>query len=337
MTCCGDQDQASTCSAAIQSGQPQILTDIEDPSRFVLWRKPALRQGYRSMIALPLISEGQAFGNLNLFATDANPFDPEEVHLLQDLATDLALGIATLRTREAHKQQVRRLREQVELEEREHLAATLHDGVGQSVQAVNLGLKQLRTLTDPGQTTANKLLDTVIAEQATIIDDLRDISHDLRPLFTRNWDLGDAIRQQCRDLSERTTIPIELNITVQPCRIPQRIQEQCFLIFREALNNALRHSQAQRIDVSLTQHGTGTVRLTIEDDGIGFDPGDDFPHPSGLGLSMMAERASSIGGHAQIDSGDNGTRITLIIPMAVTGTGTGTRPRTTHNKNNEES
>jgi signal transduction histidine kinase len=120
--------------------------------------------------------------------------------------------------------------------------------------------------------------------------------------------------------------------------MPQRMQEQCFLVFREALNNALSHSQAKRIDVSLARHGTSAVRLAIEDNGIGFDPGDDFPHPSGLGLSMMAERASSIGGHAQIDSADaKGTRITLIIPVAETSTGIGATLHTAHNKNNEES
>ena len=328
VTCCGDRDQPSTCALAIQSGQPQILTDIGDPGRFVLWRKHALNHGYRSMIALPLSAGEHAFGNLNLFAADPNPFDPEEVRLLQDLATDLALGIVTLRTREAHKQQVRHLREQVELEERERLAATLHDGVGQSVQAVNLGLKRLRTLTDPSQTAATGLLATMIAEQATIIADLRDISHDLRPLFTRNWDLRDAIRQQCLDFSQRSTVPIELNIGERPCRLPQRIQEQCFLIFREALNNALNHAQAKRIDVTVTYRGDSTLHITITDDGIGFDPNGDFQHPSGLGLSMMAERASSIGGHTQIDSADgHGTRIILSIPT--TGTGTGTPAQTT--------
>jgi len=327
-TCCSDHEQPSTCSVAIQSGQPQILTDIGDPRRFVLWRKSALRHGYRSMIALPLTTGEQTFGNLNLFAADPNPFDPEEVRLLQDLATDLALGIVTLRTREAHKQQVRHLREQVELEERERLAATLHDGVGQSVQAVNLGLKRLRTLTDPSQTAATGLLATMIAEQATIIADLRDISHDLRPLFTRNWDLRDAIRQQCLDFSQRSTVPIELNIGERPCRLPQRIQEQCFLIFREALNNALNHAQAKRIDVTVTYRDDSALHITITDDGIGFDPNGDFQHPSGLGLSMMAERASSIGGHTQIDSADgHGTRIILSIPT--TGTGTGTPAQTT--------
>jgi len=226
----------------------------------------------------------------------------------------------------------------VELEERDRLAAVLHDGIGQSVQAVNLGLKRLRTLVDPTQTTATGLLDTMITEQATIIGDLREISHDLRPLFTRNWDLRDAIRQQCRDLGERSTIPIEVNTGEKPCRLPQRMQEQCFLVFREALNNALRHSQACRIDASLTHQDTGSIHITIEDDGIGFDPAGDFSHPSGLGLSMMAERASSIGGHCQIDSSPgHGARITLTIPMIGTGTGTGPTRHTnpTPHKNNE--
>ena len=101
--------------------------------------------------------------------------------------------------------------------------------------------------------------------------------------------------------------------------MPQRMQEQCFLIVREALSNAIKHSQASHIDVSLTHRDHGFLCLTIQDDGIGFDPDGDFHHPAGLGLSMMVERALSVGGHTRIEStGGNGTLITILLPVAKT-------------------
>jgi response regulator RpfG family c-di-GMP phosphodiesterase len=89
---------------AIRSGRPYIVRDIVDEPDFEPWREAAMKQGYASMIALPLVGGGRVFGALNIYAHEADAFDQEEVGLLVELADDLAYGVISLRTRAEHRQ-----------------------------------------------------------------------------------------------------------------------------------------------------------------------------------------------------------------------------------------
>jgi signal transduction histidine kinase len=93
------------------------------------------------------------------------------------------------------------------------------------------------------------------------------------------------------------------------------VREQCFLSFREALSNAIKHGKASRIDVVLRSTASDSLVLKVTDDGIGFDTERTFNAPSGLGLSMIRERAESIGGSAEIRSmPGKGTRVKITVP-----------------------
>jgi PAS domain S-box-containing protein len=82
---------------AIRSGQPCLVQDINTEADYAPWQQSAQQQGYRASIALPLIDRDGVFGTLNLYATIAKSFHPEEVQLLTQLAADLSYGVATLR------------------------------------------------------------------------------------------------------------------------------------------------------------------------------------------------------------------------------------------------
>src|SRR5208337_2387376 len=84
-----------------------------DPA-FAPWREAAIRRGYKSNIALPLISEGQALGELAIYSIDADAFDDREVEILKELADDLAFGITALRMRDQRDQTEVELRESEE-------------------------------------------------------------------------------------------------------------------------------------------------------------------------------------------------------------------------------
>lgn len=86
---------------AIRTGAPSIARDISTEPAFAPWREEALKRGYASSIALPLKAEAKAFGSLNIYASAPDAFDTEEVRLLNELAEDLAYGVAALRNREA--------------------------------------------------------------------------------------------------------------------------------------------------------------------------------------------------------------------------------------------
>lgn len=85
---------------AIRTGEFQIVRNMKTNHSYSPWRSAATSQGFASSIALPLIIEGEAGGALNLYANDVNAFDPEEIRLLIELASDLSYGIQALRTHE---------------------------------------------------------------------------------------------------------------------------------------------------------------------------------------------------------------------------------------------
>jgi PAS domain S-box-containing protein len=316
ITWADDEQRYSACGQSIRSGRPVIFHDIEKESGFAPWRAAALRQGARSVIALPLKTDGQAFGNFSIFSTKADAFSKKEVALLMDLAEDLAFGIKTARARLARKQTVRRLREEVEQEERRRIAATLHDGVAQSVQAVNLVLKRVRDLGDKKRQQRCNLLNRAICEIGGVSAELREISHELRPLFLERMELQEAIRYHCNEQSRGTGLVIHVSGYEKFLPMEERVKQQCFLSFREALNNAIKHASASRIEVTLEIMASEALVIQIDDDGVGFDSEEVFSLPSGLGLAMMAERAHSVGGHTRIHSTPGqGTAVTITVPL----------------------
>jgi two-component system NarL family sensor kinase len=268
------------------------------------------------MIALPLKANSHAFGNFSIFSAEANAFNDNEVTLLTELAEDLAFGIETSRARAAHERKVRLLREEIERDTRKRIAAALHDGVAQSMQAVNLGLKRMRALAAGGQQLQTDLLNQIIDDVGGIIGELREVSHELRPLFLERMGLTEAIRYYCSELSERAGVNVRVLAQAFPEEPDARVREQCFLGFREALTNAIKHANASRIDVVLESPAPDSLTLRIADDGAGFDTEQTFSSPSGLGLSMIRERAESIGGDAQIlSTPGKGTAVTITVPL----------------------
>lgn len=104
VTWADDAHGQSPVGRALRSGTPQVARSIADDSTFAPWREEALRRGYRSSIALPVLVQDGAAGVLALYAAEPDAFDSAEVALLEELAGDLAYGIRTLRTREALQQ-----------------------------------------------------------------------------------------------------------------------------------------------------------------------------------------------------------------------------------------
>ncbi len=95
---------------AIRTGRPSIAKSIATEKRFSPWRANALKRGYKSSIAIPLIAETKTFGALNIYSRLPDAFDKSEVDMLMELADDLAYGIMSRRNREALKQSESRFR-----------------------------------------------------------------------------------------------------------------------------------------------------------------------------------------------------------------------------------
>lgn len=90
----------------IRTGQPFVLKDIASDVQFAPWRAEALQRGYASCIGIPLVADSITLGALSIYSAEANSFDDEEVQLLTELASDLAFGVMSLRTKAERKRVV---------------------------------------------------------------------------------------------------------------------------------------------------------------------------------------------------------------------------------------
>ena len=102
---------------AIRTGKPYVAKNILTDPKYKPWRDQAVKSNFASSISIPLISQGQSFGLLNIYAGEPEAFDVEEVKLLTELADDLAYGIMALRTRVEQKRaesEIRKLNEELE-------------------------------------------------------------------------------------------------------------------------------------------------------------------------------------------------------------------------------
>jgi PAS domain S-box-containing protein len=89
---------------AIRTGTPSICRNIPSDPAFAPWREEAMKYGYASSIAIPLRDNGKPFGALNIYSSEPDAFDPEEVRLLRELAARLGNGIKSLRMQAEHRQ-----------------------------------------------------------------------------------------------------------------------------------------------------------------------------------------------------------------------------------------
>jgi putative nucleotidyltransferase with HDIG domain len=99
---------------AVRTDQTQISNDIQNDLRMEPWREAAAKYGYASCIALPLKANGQVIGTLTIYAAEVGAFSPDQVMLLEEMASDLAYGIVTLRVRIEHEQHATILRQSLE-------------------------------------------------------------------------------------------------------------------------------------------------------------------------------------------------------------------------------
>jgi two-component system sensor histidine kinase UhpB len=190
--------------------------------------------------------------------------------------------------------------------ERARLAQDLHDEVNQALTGVLLRLQATAEAAPPEL--ADELHETqVVATEA--MNQLRALSHELRPSSLDDHGLAAALRTQVETFAARarTNTQLELSGPVDEFRPDEQIV--IYRVLQEALSNAARHSAAQNIRVEVRRKGARGV-LRVSDDGLGIDP----EAARGLGLAGMRERALQAGGRLDVKSEPGqGTTIELLL------------------------
>lgn len=185
-------------------------------------------------------------------------------------------------------------------EERKRLARELHDGLGQSLLAMKLKLQKFHADTKKGVSAVPDACASVISDVSGLVEELRNITLDLRPSFLEDRDLSDIVQWYVKRFHELSGTRVEISAE-DAIDAALNIKENLYRILQEALNNVSKHSGADMVKVTLGQAGN-MLRFKIEDNGKGFEPSDVLMKGMGLGLTTMRERAELLHGTLEIES-----------------------------------
>lgn len=197
--------------------------------------------------------------------------------------------------------------------EKEQVARELHDHLGQVLTALRIDVLWLKKhfALSPDQAVGRAEKMSFLIDKT--IQDVRDMAYRLRPRVLDDLGLSDALESLVSDFEKRSNVSCVFRRDAIP-KIDKTLATALYRIGQEAVTNAIRHAGATTIIVELRTDTRGLI-LTIEDNGVGFDPAPGTQQ-DGFGLEGMMERANLAGGSLDIRSEKgHGTRITCKITV----------------------
>jgi len=200
--------------------------------------------------------------------------------------------------------------------ERRNIARELHDEIGQSLTVIQLNLQAI--LQTPGRKTVSPRVQECLEAVDQLLEQVRDISLNLRPLILDDLGLEPALRWFTKRQAALVGLQSRFHADRLQHRLSLAIETACFRVAQEALTNVVRHAQAKTVTVELRQEA-GQLHLHVRDDGVGFDVGaarEKAGRGASLGLLSMEERAALAGGGLKLRSiPKQGTEVHAWFPL----------------------
>ncbi len=287
--------------------QPLQISHLPDHRPF----PEGLRVGWRfySYIGVPIPIIGQTSGGvLSLFGDPDWALDPVAFQLAISAAGELGLAIVNARL---HDQS----REALVVAERQRLARNLHDSISQSLYTlVILADVSNKLVAIKDYPALRRQLADIVETSLHALKEMRLMLFDFRPSSLDKLGLVGALEERLNTVESRARIDVHLSTETCPSLSPQ-LEREIYQVAIEALNNALRHSGATRLDVELTQVDE-VLKLTIADNGCGFEL-QRVIDAGGIGLTNMDDRARLLGGALDIRTAPGaGTCVALAVHLA---------------------
>lgn len=198
-------------------------------------------------------------------------------------------------------------------QERARLARELHDDTTQRL--ARLAIDAARLEASQAEPAARDILGDLHQGLVDLSEDVRTLAYQLHPSVLEDLGLADALRVECERLSRQHGVPIDLTLGKAPDAVPHATALCLFRVAQEALRNALRHSGASELKVSLSATDEG-LQLVVRDDGAGFDATRQRARQT-LGLSSMRERVTLLGGDFDVETAPGfGTIVLAWVPLS---------------------
>lgn len=299
----------------IERGQPLV---VEDYPHYPSAIKSFVEAGVKSALGVPLLSVDKVFGQLGVFGIhEKKLFTDRDVALLSGVGRLAGIAIENARFYQNMRFYVRQITRAQEAE-RERIARELHDDTAQALLVLRRHLGALMSSPQQPPESAVQRLEQTRQLTDEILEGVRRFSQDLRPPTLDDLGLLPTLEGLVADLKAQEGIDVQLKVVGSQRRLPPEAELVLFRIVQEALNNVRRHAQASKV-VTTVEFADGRVRLTVSDNGRGFElPSrmSDLAAAGKLGLMGMHERARLLGGVLTIESEvGKGTTVIADLPI----------------------
>ena len=264
--------------------------------------------GLRYHTSIPLYADERQLGVLNVASADWRELSEDDLRLLHTAGDMLGMAIERARLFQ-HSRMIGAL------EERNRLAREIHDTLAQGLTGIAMSLETADALIEAGDDTGRyqTFLQNAIQLTRSTLEEARRSVLDLRTAPLEGFSLSEALFNLTAPYRRGRRVHTIIATPGKQLTLPARIEIGLYRIAQEGLTNAIRHAQAETINLRL-KISPDRVELMIEDDGIGFSV-DRIPDGR-FGLVGMNERARLIGGELEIQSAlGEGTRVIARVPL----------------------
>jgi two-component system NarL family sensor kinase len=278
--------------------------DVMECSRLrpaVRARETDLTRGLAHHASVPLTFQGKPLGIMNIVAPAMRKLKKAELRLLATIGLQVSIAIERARLAEESAMLVR-------ADERTRLAREIHDTLAQGLAALTLQIETALQHVGRDPDRVRERMEKALATARASLDEARRSVTTLRAGATAGKPLAQALAALARELTSESGIRVAFEAR-GACDLDSVAEEELFRIAQQALTNVRQHAHAKTAKVTLECTKRQT-RLTIEDDGAGFDVRRIAPERHGI--TGMRERARTIGGTLRVES-KRGTRVIATV------------------------
>lgn len=252
-----------------------------------------------AFVAVPLAVRDHVIGSLiGAYRTGRDPSE-NEIAFLTAMADQAALAIENARL-------VAKLESKAALEERHRLARELHDSIAQALFSLTLTTRAIELAHQQSGPDQHGRVGSGLAEirelTQGVLAEMRALIFHLRPGALHEEGLVSAVSKQAAAVAAKRQLTVRVDGPQERVPLTEETEQELFRVVQEALNNAAKHAQANKVTIrfGIPDGQPRSLVIDIVDDGVGFDPA--APHPGHFGLTTMRERVERIGGTLTVTS-----------------------------------
>ena len=280
------------------------------------------KEGLRGIAVLPVLHEDNVIGCLNIASHTLKEVPYSSRNAIEAIVGQVGSAISRLRLEETlrvYQKELRSLASELSLSEeheRRRIAADLHDSIGQTLAFTHIKLDLMKEAAkETGLTKPLREIDKLIGQT---IKDTDLLISELSPPVLHELGLVAAVEWQTEQIGQQHNLKcIFMESSQSKLDLHSDYRIVLFRAIRELLINVVKHAQASYAKVDIRKDDQ-FIRVTVEDDGIGFNAKKSDTHvgSGGYGLFNIRERLEHFGGSMKVESDkDHGTRIVLTLPL----------------------